>query len=41
MLSEKYGVKEAPFSIVLDKGTVIKQLSCTMDAEKLKAQLQL
>lgn len=40
MLAKQYGVKETPFSIVLNKDTVIKQLNCLMDSENLNAQLQ-
>jgi len=39
MLAEKYGVKEVPFSIVLDKGAAIKQLNCAMDPDKFYTQL--
>lgn len=39
-LAEKYGANKVPFSIVLTKGTVVKQLSCSMDTEELKVQLK-
>jgi len=39
MLAEKYGIKEVPFSIVLNKGIVIKKLNCSSNWEKLHAQL--
>lgn len=39
MLAEKYGVKEAPSAIVLQKGEIIKQLDCFIDEGKLKSQL--
>jgi thioredoxin reductase (NADPH) len=38
-LAEKYKVEKAPATFVLEKGDVVKELDCSMDKEKLKAQL--
>jgi thioredoxin reductase (NADPH) len=38
-LAGKYGIKTAPAVVVLDKGTEIKQLACSLDKEQLKSQL--
>ncbi|AFM27744.1 FAD-dependent oxidoreductase [Desulfomonile tiedjei] len=38
-LAEKYGVKEVPAVLILDRGLCVKQLECTMDKEDLVGQL--
>ncbi|TGE39352.1 thioredoxin-disulfide reductase [Desulfosporosinus fructosivorans] len=38
-LAEKYEIKAVPAVIVLDKGKKVKELGCTMDKAKLKAQI--
>jgi len=38
-LAEKYNVEKAPAVVVLDKGEVVKQLDCSMDKGKIKAEL--
>ncbi|EHQ92070.1 thioredoxin-disulfide reductase [Desulfosporosinus youngiae] len=38
-LAQKYGIDKVPAVVVLDKGEEIKRLDCSMDKEKLKAQL--
>ncbi len=39
-LAQKYDVKIVPSVVVLDRGQEIKRLECSMDKEKLKAQLR-
>ena len=38
-LAKKYEIEKVPAVVVLDKGKVIKKLGCSMDKEKLIAQL--
>jgi len=38
-LAEKYNIDKVPAVVVLDRGEEIKRLDCSMDQEKLKAQL--
>ncbi|AQS60473.1 thioredoxin-disulfide reductase [Desulforamulus ferrireducens] len=38
-LAAKYGIQRAPAVVVLNQGEEIKRLECTLDKEKLKAQL--
>jgi len=38
-LAEKYSVKTVPFVVILDHGEEVKELKCSMDREKLKAQI--
>ncbi|TGE31427.1 thioredoxin-disulfide reductase [Desulfosporosinus sp. Sb-LF] len=38
-LAEKYEIKAVPAVIVLDKGKKVKELGCSMDKAKLKAQI--
>lgn len=39
-IAEKYGIKNVPAVIVLDRGKEIKRLKCTMNKEQLKSQLR-
>lgn len=39
ILAEKYDIKEVPAAIILNKGKLVKQIDCSINEEKLKAQL--